>query len=229
MERKISFAVGEYYHLYNRGVNKTKTFFDKHDYWRFVFLLYLCNGDQPVHLDNQLKYTVGGSLTKVQSAIFSVDRDKKLVDVGAYCLMPNHFHILVRERIDGGISQFMLKLGTAYTTYINKRHARTGSLFGGPYKATHIDSDTYLKYLYAYIHLNPIKLIESSWKETGIRNRQKAQDFLKSYQFSSYRDYAIRETALSRILSKNSFPQYFERHAQFDQYIRDWLEYNPTT
>lgn len=226
MERKISFAIGEYYHLYNRGVNKSKTFFDKHDYWRFIFLLYLCNSDRPVHLDNQLKYTLGSSLPKIKHTIFSIERGERLVDIGAYCLMPNHFHILVRERIEGGIPQLMLKLGTAYTSYVNKRHDRTGPVFNGPYKATHIGSDTYLKYLYAYIHLNPVKIIESSWKETRIRDRKKAENFLKKYQFSSYADYAIGETESMHILNKTKFPHYFEKSAEFDTYIADWLNYH---
>ena len=91
--------------------------------------------------------------------------------------MPNHFHILVKEKIENGISKFMGKLTTGYSMYFNKRYDRTGSLFQGVFKSVHADSDEYLKYLFAYIHLNPIKLINPEWKENGIKDKNRANAF----------------------------------------------------
>src|SRR3989338_5483185 len=100
--------------------------------------------------------------------------------------MPNHFHLLLKEIEMGGISQFMGKLSTAYSMYFNKKYERTGSLFEGRFKSSRIANDNYLHYLFAYIHLNPIKLIEPMWKEKGINDFARAKEFLGRYNYSSY-------------------------------------------
>jgi len=227
MERKISFSQEEFYHLYNRGVNKSTIFVDSHDYWRFIFLLYLCNSEIPVRIDNILRNEQGLPLLKIQELVFMQERGEQLVSIGAYCLMPNHFHILVRARKDCGISKFMLKLSTAYSMYFNKRHARTGAFFEGPFRAEHVQGDTYLKYLYAYIHLNPIKLIDSKWKENGIKDSIRAEKFLRTYKYSSYLEYAEGiQSRESKILSKSSFPKYFLEKTHFRDYIHAWMNYS---
>src|SRR5690606_36166474 len=107
---------------------------------------------------------------KTQNSVFDFDRGKTLVEIGAYCLMPNHFHILLKSKEDDGISKFMNKLGTSYSMYFNRRYERTGILFQGRYKAKHVESDEYLKYLFSYSHLNPIKIIDPSWKDRGLKD-----------------------------------------------------------
>jgi putative transposase len=225
MERKITFAPKEYYHVYNRGVNKMKTFMNPHDYWRFIFLLFLCNDVEPVKLENITRNELGLTLLKMQEKIFKQERGESIVDIGAFCLMPNHFHILLRERVDGGVPKFMQKISTAYTMYVNKRHGRTGALFGGSFKAEHVTDDVYLKYLFAYIHLNPVKLIDPEWKENGIHDKKRAQKYLDEYEYSSYGEYTKGDSPLGKILTKDSFPHYFTRNADFKTYIDDWLSY----
>src|SRR3989344_1060267 len=106
MERKFSFAPGEYYHIYNRGTDKRKIFLDWRDHWRFIALLYVANSQSVIHLsDHEGKDPI---------SLLDLPREKILVDIGAYCLMPNHFHLLIRETGDGNISRFMLKLQTGY-------------------------------------------------------------------------------------------------------------------
>jgi len=213
MERKITFAVGEYYHLYNRGVEKRKTFMLNADYARFSRVLYLANGTEPYQYERLKK-----------KALAEIDRGPALVAIGAYVLMPNHFHVLVREVVDGGISAFMEKLLTGYSSYFNKRHERVGPLFQGRFKAQHIGRDEHLKYLYAYIHLNPVKLIDPKWKENKIFDRKKAEAYLNKYKYSSFLDYAgqqKREEAA--ILTKEAFPEYFTDHLEFSNFIKDWL------
>ena len=148
--RKQSFAVDEYYHLYNRGTEKRKIFLDKNDYDYFLFLMYICNTIKSI---------------KLRDTDENFDREETIVDIGAFCLIPNHFHILVREKIEGGISKYMLKLMTGYSMYFNKKKGRTGNLFQGKFKSEYIGNDNYLKYLFAYIHLNPVTLIkgEHNW------------------------------------------------------------------
>src|SRR3989344_5942831 len=148
--RKQSFVAGEYYHLYNRGTEKRIIFLDEKDYERFLFLMYICNSIKSIIL---------------RDVDENFERGETIVDIGAYCLMPNHFHILAYEKMEGGISQYMRKLLTAYSMYFNKKYKRTGKLYSGVFKSIHANSDRYLKYLYSYIHLNPAKLINKNWRE----------------------------------------------------------------
>ncbi len=216
MSRNIVLAPDEFYHVYNRGTEKRDIFLSEKDYERFAGLLYACNGDKPVDLKLQ-----GSTLYDFLEA----DRGAYGVDICAYALMPNHFHILLRSRADGDISKFMQKLSTGYTMYFNTRRQRSGSLFQGRFKARHVNRDAYLAYLISYIHLNPIKLIEPEWKNTKILDRGRAKDFLKSYRWSSYRDYAGEARVESRIVSKSALPEYWDSPKTFEHFVTDWLEY----
>ena len=175
MSRSIKISVDEFYHIYNRGNDKRKIFYDEGDHLRFQTLLYVCNNVATTHISNFQETPL--------KKLLSIPREDTLVHIGAYCLMPNHFHLLIREKIEGGTSLFMQKLSTAYTMYFNKKHDRSGSLFQGTFKAKHITKDVYLNYLFAYINLNPIKLIDSKWKENGITNLFKSENFLQEYKF----------------------------------------------
>lgn len=215
MERKIVFSEGEYYHIYNRGVEKRDIFMDDADRLRFHRLLYIANSTKPV----VYKFIQRLPLEKVEV-------DKKIIAIGAYVLMGNHFHLLVKEISEGGISAFMGKLTTSYSKAFNRKHERVGHLFQGTFKAEHVDKDEYLKYLYAYIHLNPVKLIEPQWKEKGIRNLGKAKKYLEHYRYSSYEDYAVGRRAESAILSPKEFPEYFENPSDFSDFVAEWMRYN---
>ena len=119
----------------------------------------------------------------------------------------------------------MGKLLTAYSMYFNKKYMRTGALFESTFRARHVDNDNYLKYLFAYIHLNPVKLIDSEWKTNGIKNKKAAEDFLKNYKYSSYDDYRGVEREEAIILTRGIFPEYFEGSQSFNAFIKDWVEY----
>lgn len=221
MERKFEFSIGEFYHLLNRGNGKMNIFLDTPDKERFLKLLFLCNDVIPVDMRNYEGESFGDIV-----GVADGDNREMLVDIGAYCLMPNHFHLLVREREENGISIFMKKLSTGYSMYFNKKYERTGKLFEGAFKATHADDDRYLEYLFSYIHLNPIKLIDPLWKENGIKDLNKSKAFLKNYKYSSCHDYLGIERAESLILNKEAFPEYFESKKEFEDFIEDWLNYS---
>ncbi len=213
MNRKIAFISDNYYHIYNRGVEKRKIFLGEKDYRRFLILLYICNGFDAVNIrDNLPKDHI------------SRGRNETLVDIGAYCLMPNHFHLLIKEKGENGITNFMRKLGTAYVMYFNKKNKRNGGLFQGKFGAQLLNNDNYLKYIFAYIHLNPIKLIEPEWKEKGVASINKAKNFLDHYIWSSYSAY-VRKKQNDPILNKKAFPEYFENAKEFKDFIDDWLKY----
>jgi putative transposase len=103
----------------------------------------------------------------------------------------------------------MRKVSTAYVMYFNKKYSKTGSLFEGKFKSRHIGEENYFNYIFSYVHLNPIKLIQHDWKENGILDRNKASEFLNKYKYSSFQDYFGFERREGRVLDKNSIPEYF--------------------
>ena len=209
-ERKQSFAIEEYYHLYNRGVEKRLIFQDKQDYDHFLFLMFICNTIKSIILRDIGK---------------DFDRGETIVDIGAYCLMPNHFHILVREKTDGGISTYMRKLMTAYSMYFNKKYERTGKLYENVFKATHCNDDRYLKYLYSYIHLNPAKLIDKNWRENNGKNRTHLMNYIFSFKYSSLNEYLGFQY---KIINPKNFPPYFKKPNDHKAELFEWINYNPT-
>lgn len=218
--RKTQFVEGEYYHLYNRGNSKQEIFLDDQDKQRFVKLIYLCNSNKSVNFKEEI----------VQKKInaFDFNRGNTIVSIGAWVLMPNHFHLYLtispRSFLgETSVTIFMKKLCTAYSMYFNKKNERTGSLFEGPFKSVHIESDEQAKYNFSYIHLNPVKLIDSMWKEKGIKDTKKALDFLDKYKWSSYQDYKGIERQENKIISYKDFPEYFSTPEVFKEEMFDWL------
>ena len=207
MERIVPFLKNEFFHVYNRGVDKRKIFFTKHDYAQFVARVYVCNTTHSVRLNDALKYKKSQGLPLryvLEKGI--VHEREPLVDIIAWCLMPNHFHFVLRGREDGSVSKFMAKLGTSYAMYMNVKYDRTGPLMCRPFRAKHVSSDEYFRWLLSYIHLNPVDLIEPEWKKKGIKNVKKAEQFLQGYFWSSYQDYYQADRPEAAILSKEALP-----------------------
>lgn len=211
--KRISFAPDEFYHIYNRGTEKINIFLNKSDYFRFLLLLYHCNSNK-------------STVLRLENKNFDLNTEREaIVDICAYCLMPNHFHLLLHERIEGGISRFMQKLSTGYTMYFNKRYERNGVLFQGKFKSSHADEDEYLKYLFSYIHLNPVKLIDPHWKENGISDHNSANKYLEKYDYSSYPDYIRADRPEGVIITKDTMPDYFISGADYERTVNDWLNF----
>ena len=213
--RPVPIVAGEYYHIYNRGTDKRILFRDDIDYQRFLKLLYLSNSVDRINVRNILRK---------DNEPYAYERGTPLVSIGTYCLMPNHFHILLTPYVENGVSTFMQKLGTGYSMYFNKRHNRTGTLFEGPFKAKWAGSDVYLKYLYAYIHLNPLKL----WGRQTVANEPNNQEtlaFLKNYNYSSLPDYLQVVRSENKIINPDPFPNYFKIADDHLGELKDWLQY----
>jgi REP element-mobilizing transposase RayT len=132
--RRTIFANSEYYHIYNRGVEKKSIFLESRDYVRFIKTI---------------------RNLKDQGSAFLKKAEPLGVEFIVYCLNPNHYHFILKQTTNNSISDFMHKLGTSYTMYFNKKYNRTGILFQGRFKSIHIDTDEYLLWLSAYINLNP--------------------------------------------------------------------------
>jgi len=179
--RRSPFAVGEFFHCYTRGVDKRITFQDNHDYERFLQALYVCNDTSSFDRDSVSDF--------FHHSILKLDRGVQIVSVVAYCLMPNHYHLVLRENVEGGIVRFMQKVGTMYTMYFNGKNDRIGGLFVGPFRSKHIDSDSYLRKVISYTHLNPAEIFEPGWKDGKVQDLTTLELQLRSYRFSSLQDY----------------------------------------
>lgn len=223
MERRFVFSVDEYYHLYSRGVAQQKVFLDEDDHLRFLALLYAGNARKTIHVSDFGKKKI--------AEIFACPRGNTLTDIGAYCLMPSHFHLLIREKADTGVTLFARKLLTGYSMYFNKKYQRTGSLFAHPFRAQHVTDDQHLQYLLAYIHLNPVKTIDpESWSGKRITNPPAAKKFLDNYRFSSYHEYVhVKDDpcrAESAIINRAVFPEYFSGPHDFSSFINEWINFD---
>lgn len=221
MLRQDPFITGEYYHLWNRGIDKRNIFKLQRDYERFMMLLYIANNEDVLKLDN-----LTNILHKTYQEILVMEKGKPLVSVGAWCLMTNHFHLLVRQEVDGGITKFMRKLGTGYSMFFNIKYQRQGALFGGPFKSKCIKADdAYLTKLFAYIHLNPLDISFSGWEDGIKRSSKDMRDFLESYRYSSYQDYVGINTdrVENQILAKGNFPEYFKNVSSFKDFVESFF------
>lgn len=147
--RKQDLHVGQFYHVYNRGVDKRDIFLSTYDFDRFLQCLSEFNTTEPVGSLYELSFANTRNKLGIPGAKF-----EKLVDITAYCLNMNHFHFILRQRKKDGISKFMMKVGGGYGRYFNNKHERLGVLFQGRFKVNHIDSNEYLLHLSAYINLN---------------------------------------------------------------------------
>ena len=177
MANQRFFASGEWYHCFNRGIEKRSVFEDEYDAQRFLMLLYLANGTEPISLFSDRK-------PELEKA-FAADRGEPMVAIGAYCLMPNHFHLLIKELSDSGVTTFMRKVGTAYTMYFNNKNDRVGNLFLKPFRSRHIGTDRYFQRVLQYIHCNPAELYEPGWKSGRVRNMHSLERKLTEYSYSS--------------------------------------------
>ena len=222
--RKMPIVNGEYYHIFSRGNSKQKIFLDDNDRERFLKLLYICNSEHNINFREQI--------VRAKINAWDFEKGTPIVFIGAWVLMPNHFHLYItanevaKARLwqDGAIVVFIHKVLTAYSKYFNAKYKRTGSLFESKFKSVHVSKENQARYLFSYIHLNPIKLIDSKWKEKGIKNKKEAISFLDSYKWSSYLDYLETSRSENKILNRLDFLDYFNSKKDFQKEIFDWIK-----
>lgn len=186
--RKEKLVQGEYYHIYNRGVDKRAIFSNKFDLQRFFQSMEEFNVEQPI----------GSIYLNTFNKEKLRDPASKLVNFVAFCLNPNHYHFLITPLVENGVEKFMQRLGTGYTLYFNKKEKRSGSLFQGKFKSKHINLNKYLLHASSYINLNNYdkngkdknKLSMSSWEEyIGISNTNFCDKSIILGQFESINEY----------------------------------------
>jgi len=219
MFRKDPFITGEYYHIYNRGIDKRVIFKSKKDYERFIMLLCLANSDESFRLGNILN-----NQHKTFSEVLGFDRGEPLVSIGAWCLMTNHFHFLFRQEVDGGITKFMRKLGVGYSMFFNIKYQRMGALFGGLFKSKLIGvDDNYMSHLFGYIHINPLKIGFPQWEDQINKSSIDMKKFLESYRYSSYLDYIDGNRIEKNIINPENFPHYFQNSQSFQDFVENYF------
>lgn len=197
--RKTPLVSGEIYHVFNRGVAKLPIFYDKRDYNHLLEVIYYYQFQGPKPKFSQLK----------QLKDFNFERNKKIVEILCYCLMPNHYHFLIRQLEDNGLSEFISKLSNSYTKYFNIRHERVGPLLQGQFKAKRIEDDEQLIHVSRYIHLNPLK----AFLVKG----------LKTYQWSSYPSFiGITE---DKVCAKGFIASMFKSSVDYEKFVLDYADY----
>lgn len=190
--RNIIFAEGEFYHIYNRGTDKRAIFSDPVDFARFLESMTLFNTEEPIgsiYEHSFQKPKLGSPASK-----------SRLVNIVAYCLNQNHYHLILQPVVEKGIEKFMQRLGTGYTKYFNNRYNRNGVLFQGKFQAVHIVSNPQLLHVSAYVNLNyeihrlGSRTSKSSWGEYINRKNEenelcKKDDILG--QFRNIKEYRV--------------------------------------
>lgn len=212
--RKQKLVSNSIYHIFNRGVEKRPIFLDESDYFRFINNLAIFNDTKSVF---NSKYRIK------EKEIETSDTRKPLVDILAFCLMPNHFHLLLRQKKEGGISKFMNKLGVGYANYFNLKYERVGSLFQGTFKVVLINKESQFLYIPYYIHLNPLDLIIIDWRENGVNKPKLAIEFLDSYKWSSYRDYVGKSNFVG-VLNKHPLNELFVNPENYRKEFKNFME-----
>lgn len=196
--RIIPFVNNEYYHIFNRGVAKMLTFWDTFDYRRFgkTMLYYQIAGPKP-------------KFSRFLPTTTPLNKNNKIVEIVCYCFMPNHFHFLLQQIKDGGITEFVSKLSNSYTKYLNTKNKRVGPLLQGEFKSVHVKNNEQLVHLSRYIHLNP--LVDYATKD------------LEMYRWSSYLEFVGKDNR--DICSKEAILNQFNSIEEYKQFILNQESY----
>jgi len=219
---EIREATEEIFHVLNRGVDNRKIFLDEKDYFRFIHNLFEFNDSSPT-LNLGYRFGHGQSIDLRNRYDLNRKPRKLIVEILAFCLMPNHFHLLLRQKEKGGITKFMRKLGIGYANYFNQKYQRLGTLFQGRYKLILIKNEPHFIRLPYYIHFNPLDLIMPEWREEKIKNYQKAIKFLTSYRWSSHLDYIGRKNFPS-VTQREFLLKIFSGYENYRKEVKNWLK-----
>lgn len=199
--RNIKFATGEFYHIYNRGVDKRDIFMDTEDVGRFFVCMSIFNTKDPVGSIFENSFREDKSLGS------RAPKSEKLVNFVAFCLNQNHYHFILEPLVDNGIQKFMHKVSTGYTNYFNEKYKRSGSLFQGKYKAIHINSNEYLLHLSVYVNLNykVHKNLNKEWmKKMTISS-------FKEYVGEAHRSFCVKSIVLEQFGNAEKYKSFCEK------------------
>lgn len=221
MHIKRLLALENYYHAFNRGVDKRQIFMDDEDYRRFLHNMYEFN--TPEKAPPYMNRKKGDSVSPSSSTIgHRKSNSQRIVEIVSFCLMPNHFHFILKPLVEGGLTLFMKKLGIGYVKYFNLKYERSGVLFQSRFKSVLVTSDSQMMHLARYIHiLNPGELAEPKIREGIVENSAGLQEFIKNYKWSSYLDY-IGQKNYPSLINKKLISGYFGSERKFEKFSLSW-------
>lgn len=222
--KQVQFVNGEVYHIFNRGVEKRDIFLDDKDYFRMVHDLFEFNDKNPAFNHSFSRFPNVAQFSEVRPLKIARREPRKLlVEILAWCLMPNHYHLLIRQLKDNGITEFTRKLGTGYTLYFNQKYERSGVLFEGRFKVRHVVDNYHFMHLPFYIHANALDLIEPGWREGKIGNLEKIKEFLKVFKWSSHLDYA-GEKNFPSVSQREFILKLYQGEKEYFNSFQKWLK-----
>lgn len=208
------------FHVLNRGVDGRDIFLDDQDRFRFIHDLYELNNqdlaNNSFYIFNRSNDLGGRKLEKRKTS------RKLLVDIHAFTIMPNHFHLLLSPKVDNGISRFIQKVNAGYVKYFNQKYRRQGTLFQGRTKKILISDESHFVHLPYYVHLNPLDLFAPEWRERELKDLKKTIKFLMSYRWSSHLDYLGIKNFPS-VTSRDFLLEYFGGNEGYKNSIYNWL------
>lgn len=178
-------VTGEIYHVYNRGAEKLPVFRERNDFLRFYRSMLLFNTQEPVK-----NFRLAGAYRR------EIDSKRPLVEIHAYSLLDNHFHILLKQVSDGGVSEYIKRLVGGYTSFVNEKYGRSGVLFQGRYKKVHVSSDEQYRYLFAYVNENHFVHGLSRPSEIVYSSSLHYQNIVKSKLILRTQEYAAKKEQL---------------------------------
>jgi len=224
--RKEPFFVGDFVHVYNRGNRKQEIVRDEKDKQYFVQALYYFNDSHSIpNIFQTLKEQFRSDLNGLNWPSSFPERDP-LVKIHAFILKDNHFHLILEEIKENGITEFMRKVGIGMTCRFNKRYDETGRLFQGSYRAKRISEDNYLQYLDVYVHIKNALEMYPGGIGVALKDFDRAYDFALQYPWSSLRAYETGEknNPVAKIISTDWFSTAFEKGA-FKEFARSCMEF----
>lgn len=190
-KRPVMLENGNYYHVYNRGVNKRKIFLDNRDYQRALDSLLFY-----IHSGHRIRFSYFHRLNERLKNEYIDGLTNQLIELNSFALMPNHFHFLVYQNEANGISNCLRRFENSYTKYFNTKYKRVGPLLQGRFKAVHITNDSQLLHVSRYIHLNPLT--------SGVIN---SLDELETFPWTSYPNFlnSSQETKITNSIILGHF------------------------
>lgn len=220
--RKESFGVGAFVHVYNRGNRKQAIVHDTKDRWRFLEMLrYFNDGYSPPNIFRTLNDLQKFDSHKPFEWPIQWPSHKPLVKILSFALLENHFHLLLKEIYEGGVTKFMRKLGTGMTNYYNTKYKQSGRLFQGAYRAKRIDEDIYFQYVSVYIQVkNAFECYPGGFRK-AMQEFDKAYEWAMTHPYCSLGDYAGNRS--SPIIDKDLLGRMFATPASYRDFTRQCL------
>ncbi|MEW5907726.1 MAG: transposase [Patescibacteria group bacterium] len=222
MLRKEKFTTNEYYHIYNRTLSNSPFFREKSNCERLIKALLLANSTQA---SQALQFLRDNKNAPIENALEIAKNGKKLVDVVCYVIMPDHYHLLLKERLEGGITSFIHRCNISVAKYINTKINRHGPFFESLFKSKHITTNEYLLHLSLYIHLNPLDFISGKqWRRHKIQNWNKIRNRLIAYPYSSLKNF-LEKNYNDKILSGTEIiKKQFKNKMGYESFLHEWSE-----